>query len=323
MGLLDGILDAVGVSTGGIPWGTIANGVMGFMGNESTNESNQQIAQQNNAFNAHQAQLNRDFSADQSETNRRFQAQQAAEQMAVQQYTSGTAYRRAVSDLKEAGLNPMLAYQQGGAQASQGASGSGSAGSGSAASGTVLPRTNSFSAGLQSAAQAASIDQTQAQIEQTKEVTKRTKAETERTYVDSVRVAKESGRLEALTDQIRQEMKLFEDRWARIMLDNTIRKNEATISTATTEYGQTKPGDTSHRYRNSPEVQKAVQDAERLKALASLLNLDIPEAVNRATHQTKYKGYNVDVKPFIDDTGKLINSASTGAKSIVTRGRGH
>lgn len=45
----------------------------------------------------------------------------AARQMSFQERMSNSAYQRAMVDMKKAGLNPMLAYQQGGASAPSGA----------------------------------------------------------------------------------------------------------------------------------------------------------------------------------------------------------
>jgi len=66
--------------------------ILGYLGQQDTNEANLAIANSANVASAEQAQMNRDF----------------------QERLSNSAYQRQVTDMSAAGLNPMLAYMKGG-----------------------------------------------------------------------------------------------------------------------------------------------------------------------------------------------------------------
>ena len=110
------------------PW--IAAGLLASAGSTAYSAYAQSGAYQTtNAQNMEMFRESQKFNAAEAEKARAFSASQALNEMEFQREMSGSAYQRAMADMQKAGLNPLLAYDQGGASTPAGAMGGGSAAS--------------------------------------------------------------------------------------------------------------------------------------------------------------------------------------------------
>lgn len=215
-----------------------------------------------------------------------FTRDQTAAQMAFQERMRGSQYQTAVTDMQAAGLNPMLAYQQGGSGTPTGASGSGQQGQ----------AQNIGQAAATAAASAAQIENLQAQTE-------KTKAETFNIKADVIPDDGAGGN---------RGLAGSPSTYSAHRVRNEAAKALEGVYLTHSQEQQVKQA-----------IENAIKDGHRIDAHTGnirvdteLANLRIPHATNLA--EAEKSGFKKYVSPFLDDAGKVANSAGT----IAARGQG-
>lgn len=263
-------------TTGDEPaFGGFMNNVGESLGNAFTNAGQWYQADKVNKENVRNTESGQAFNAEQAKLNREFQ-----ERM------SSSAYQRAVGDMRKAGLNPMLAFSQGGAS---------SPGGGAASSGAYQGYVNPYAGALSTGQQASQIRNMDADTLNKTTSNPLIEAQTVASLASAGQLEQATKLAAQQTDKVREEIQLvMKQAWNETDRGNLIRADIAL------------KGIQGHLYTNTMSLNDARAAVEQVRK--KLMDLEVPGAENIADMERSKLG---DVSPYfgrvLDLLGKLVS----------------
>lgn len=277
-------------------------GAASFFGQKSTNSANESMSREQMQFNADQSDVNRMFSAAEASKLRSWQDAQAQTQRNWSEEMSATSYQRAVADLQKAGLNPMLAYSQGGAPMPSASAPSGAMGAGSSASYSNIPmRQNAIQAGISSAMQAMQLVNQQKTGENIDADTELKRAQAAQQTASAGSYVYTNAQAQMMTDKLQKEAVLLTSQ------NNTEMMRGALVQ-AQTELAKIETA------LQDKKIDVAEAEVKLMRIKTVLANLAEPEARNAANAQDSW--WMQHVAPYLPSVLRATGGAATISNTI-------